>query len=211
MNAHVDAFSQGVLLAGGLIVAIGSQAVFVLKQGIVKNYIFSVCLLCFVCDVILMTAGVMGFGKWITSSKCLLTILFLSGAGFLFVYSMISFISAYRGCSRIDTCADHPVCKQQGLAGVIMATLAVTLLNPHVYLDTFVVIGSVACTLSRYDKLLFLLGALIVSFVWFFGLGYGSRVLIPLFRKRATWRILNLIIGCIMFFLSIHLLRYALA
>ncbi len=183
------------MVAGGLIVAIGSQTVFVLKQGIVKNYIFSVCLICFLCDVVLMTVGVMGLGKWIASSKHLLTILFLSGSGFLFIYSMISFVSAYQGCSRIDTCADHPTCRPQGLADVIMATLAVTLLNPHVYLDTVVVLGSVACTLSISDKLLFLLGALIVSFFWFFGLGYGSRVLIPLFRNRVTWRIFNFIIG----------------
>ena len=81
MSTSVDAVSQGVVVAGGLIVAVGSQAVFVLKQGIIKNYIFSVCLICFLCDVVLMTAGVMGLGKWINGSKHLLTILFLSGAG----------------------------------------------------------------------------------------------------------------------------------
>jgi L-lysine exporter family protein LysE/ArgO len=91
-----------------------------------------------------------------------------------------------------------------------MATLAVTLLNPHVYLDTVVVVGGVAGTFTSDEKGFFLIGALLASFVWFFSLGYGARLLAPLFKKPSTWRIFDFIIGCVMFFISIGLIRYVL-
>ncbi len=92
----------------------------------------------------------------------------------------------------------------------ILLTLAITLLNPHVYLDTVVIIGGIAGTLTFDQKVNFLIGALIASFVWFFGLGYGSRWLIPVFKQPKAWKVLDFGIGCLMFWLSYQLIQFAL-
>ncbi|GEK32932.1 LysE/ArgO family amino acid transporter [Kurthia sibirica] len=197
---------RGALTAGTLIVAIGAQNAFVLKQGLLKNNIFWVSFICFLCDVLLMFIGVLGVGTIINNSTFATAGLAIFGGLFLLFYGLKSFRSAWSSSSAIDLSADSKIIP---IHKTILVTLAITLLNPHVYLDTIVVVGGIAGTLSFDQKVNFLIGALIVSFVWFFGLGYGSRWLIPIFKKPKAWKILDFGIGCLMLWLSYQLIQFA--
>lgn len=197
----------GAMLSGGLIVAIGSQNMFVLRQGLLKNNVFVVSFICFACDLLLMSLGVMGLGILVTSSKVAMYGLSLGGAVFLYYYGLVAFRRAYAGKSQVQAgLMKNGV--QESLYKTILTTLAITLLNPHVYLDTVVIVGGIAGTLNTDEKLWFLTGTLIASFTWFFGLGYGARIAIPLFRKAVTWKILDLGIGIIMLWIATKLLFF---
>ena len=197
---------QGFLVSGGLIVAIGAQNAYVLKQGLLKNHVFWVVLTCFLCDFILISIGVLGMGSLIAQSVMATIALALVGALFLTVYGFRALMSAFRGNSALSIDASP---KATTLVSTIGTTLALTLLNPHVYLDTVVIIGGVASTLSPDGRWLFLAGALLASASWFFGLGYGARLLIPLFKKPITWRILDALIALIMWLIAVNLAIYA--
>jgi L-lysine exporter family protein LysE/ArgO len=195
---------KGAMIATGLIVAIGAQNAFVLKQGLTRHHIFWVALICFLCDAVLMSAGVLGLGTLINTSTMATCGLALLGAAFLFWYGFKAFRSAYQATSYLEAASNA---NTASLAAVITTTLAMTLLNPHVYLDTVVILGSVAGTLPLQDKYWFLLGVVSVSGIWFFGLGYGARLLIPLFKKPRTWQILDSLIGLIMWTIAWQLLQ----
>lgn len=199
---------KGAMIASGLIVAIGAQNAFVLKQGLARHHIFWVALICFLCDAVLMSAGVLGLGALINGNQTATLSLALIGAAFLFWYGFNAFRSAVHGTGHLDAAS---TVGNTSLQAVMVSTLALTLLNPHVYLDTVVVLGGVAGTLAFEDKLLFLVGAVSVSGVWFFGLGYGARLLSPLFRKPQTWQILDGCIGVTMWWIAAELLRFAYA
>lgn len=196
---------HGFLVSGGLIVAIGAQNAFVLKQGLLKQHVFAVALICFLCDVILFNLGVLGLGSFISEHQMASITLAFVGAGFLFIYALRAWRSAYRGNSSLQISTENP---QQHLLRTILMTLSITLLNPHVYLDTVVIIGGVAGTLALSEKIWFLLGAVLASGSWFFGLAYGSSLLIPLFKKPITWRILDFVIGIIMLMIAWGLYQY---
>lgn len=197
---------HGFLVSGSLIVAIGAQNAFVLKQGLLKQHIFWVCFACFLCDFVLMGFGVLGFGTLISKSQTAMIALSLLGALFLFAYGVRAFVSAYQGSSGFDI---HGTSPNNSLQKTLTAALALTLLNPHVYIDTLVLIGGIAGTLSLHDKYLFLIGALGASLLWFFGLGYGARLLTPLFQKPHTWQILDVLIGIIMWTIATMLVYFA--
>ncbi|SDZ87502.1 L-lysine exporter family protein LysE/ArgO [Thiothrix caldifontis] len=200
----LETILKGALIASGLIVAIGAQNAFVLKQGLARHHIFWVALICFLCDAVLMSAGVLGLGTLINTSTTATCSLALLGAAFLFWYGVKAFRSAYQATSYLEAASNA---NTASLAAVITTTLAMTLLNPHVYLDTVVILGSVAGTLPSHDKYWFLLGAVSVSGIWFFGLGYGARLLSPLFQKPQTWQALDLLIGIIMWTIAWGLLQ----
>ncbi|ACO78827.1 Lysine exporter protein [Azotobacter vinelandii CA] len=206
----MENFLKGALLSGSMIIAIGGQNAFVLKQGLLQRHIFWVSLTCFLCDALLITVGVMGLGSMITGSRMASIALSLGGGGFLIWYGIRSFDSALRSTSVLEVGRDDP---GGGKARqVILATLAVTLLNPHVYLDTVVVVGGVAGTLLLLDhKIQFLVGALLASGCWFFGLGYGAKLLVPFFKSARAWRILDLLIGCFMVWIAFQLLGHGIA
>lgn len=197
---------QGFLVSGGLIVAIGAQNAYVLKQGLLKNHVFWVVLTCFLCDFVLISIGVLGMGSLISQSPMATIALALVGALFLMVYGCRAMISALHGGGTLSVDASP---KATTLAATISTTLALTLLNPHVYLDTVVIIGGVASTLSQDERWVFLIGALLASASWFFGLGYGARLLIPLFKKPITWRILDALIAVVMWLIAANLAIYA--
>lgn len=199
---------QGFFVSGSLIVAIGAQNAFVLKQGLLKQHIFWVSFTCFLCDFILICVGVMGLGSLISQSPMATLALAVVGALFLLVYGARAFRSAYQGSSGLSL--DDSERPAQSAVKTVLITLGLTLLNPHVYLDTVVIIGGIASTLLFEQKLQFLLGAVFASGLWFFGLGYGARLLIPLFKRPKTWRILDFAIGCIMWLIAFSLARYAL-
>jgi L-lysine exporter family protein LysE/ArgO len=198
--------SISVLLAGfslgiSLILAIGAQNAFVLKQGLKQQHVFVVCLICALSDAILISAGVAGFGAIVQKFPLIEQIARYAGAAFLFFYAAISFKSA------ITT--DHAL-KAEGkevgsMVTAVLTCLAFTWLNPHVYLDTFVLLGSIS-TQYEGQQLAFGVGAVTGSFVFFFSLGYGAKLLIPIFKKPVAWKVLEFVVGFIMLALGISLL-----
>ncbi len=202
----MDSFLHGFIVCFGLIVSIGAQNAFLLKQGILKQHVFWIALICFVCDVLLMGIGVLGLGSLIAQSQLSSFILAVIGALFLFTYGSRSFIAAYQGSSQLLMQSDK---SKSSLKKAVLVTLAITLLNPHVYIDTVVIVGGIGGTLSFDQKIQFLMGALICSFLWFFGIGYGAGLLSPYFEKRRTWQILDSITGLIMYGIAFSLLIYA--
>ena len=191
-------------MSGGLIVAIGAQNAFVLKQSLRRWQVLPIVLTCFLCDFSLMTLGVFGLGTLIGESRVASVALALVGALFLAVYGARAFRAAWRGGATMSADGTEAAGSTQQ---AVLLTLAITLLNPHVYLDTVVIVGGIAGTLSPAAKALFLCGAVAASALWFFALGFGARLLLPLFRRPLTWRLLDAVMWAIAF----SLLRYAVA
>ncbi len=194
-------FFQGMGAGGGLIVAIGAQNAFVLSQGVRRNYILTVALICSLCDAILIVAGVSGIGNVVASHPALERGAALGGAVFLFGYGLKAFRSAIRGGSLTTQGCEH-----SSLGGVVLATLAVTLLNPHVYLDTVILLGSISGQFSDSGRYVFGLGAVIASFLWFFSLSLGGRLLAPIFRQPSAWRVLDGLVGFVMWTIGTSLI-----
>ncbi len=196
---------EGFLVSLGLIVAIGAQNAFILKQGLKKEHIFWLCLICSLSDAILIICGVKGVGIFIAKSQIFLLAITIFGAIFLFGYGFISLKSAFKNEALHVKKQD----KNQTFKKAVFSVLALTFLNPHVYLDTFLLIGSIGGAYSPQNQNLFILGAVSASFAWFFSLGYGTKVLIPLFNKPKTWKILDFLIAIIMFFIAFGLVLRA--
>jgi L-lysine exporter family protein LysE/ArgO len=193
---------SGFSLGAGLIIAIGSQNAFVLRQGLKREYVFTVSTTCFLCDAVLIALGAGGFGTLVAASPLLMGITLWGGAAFLFAYGLRSFHLAIRpGVLEAD--ADGSTFGSLGR--VILTTLALSLLNPHVYLDTVLLLGSLAGQYSGQSRFLFALGAIVASCVWFYGTGYGARLLAPLFRRPVAWRILDVLVGFTMWGIAINL------
>ena len=187
------AFLSGFSLSLGLILAIGAQNAFVLRQGILRSHVFAVCLICALSDAMLIAAGVAGFGSLTQAAPWIGPAMRWGGVAFLLVYGARSFHSALRG----DAALAVAQAAGQALAPVLATCLALTWLNPHVYLDTVVLLGSVAAQYPG-QRLWFGLGAAGASFIFFFALGYGARYLAPLFARPSAWRILDLLVGVVM-------------
>lgn len=193
-------YIQGFGTGAGLIIAIGAQNAFVLSQSIKKNNHLTVCLVCALCDAILITLGVLGTGDLVASNPMLLKPAAWGGAAFLAWYGLGSFRSAIKG-GKLES----EEVATTGLRSIIMLTLAITLLNPHVYLDTVVMLGSISGQYAGDARYIFGLGAITASFIWFYTLGFGGRALAPLFRKPGTWRILDTGIGITMWIIAVGL------
>lgn len=197
------AFFSGFLLSFSLILAIGSQNAFVLRQGLKEEHVFWVCLTCAISDVTLIGIGVSGFSLVLNQSPILLDIIRYAGAAFLFVYGFMHLRSALRGGASLQ--ASQAASPGKSLKKTLLITLALTWLNPHVYLDTLLLIGSVS---TKYpgQGLAFFIGAALASAVFFFSLGYGARLLQPFFKKPRSWQILDFLIFIVMFSIAISLL-----
>jgi L-lysine exporter family protein LysE/ArgO len=197
--------SASVMLAGfslgiSLILAIGAQNAFVLKQGLKRQHVFVVCLICALSDALLISAGVAGFGAIVKQFPLIEQVSRYAGAVFLLIYSILSFKSAFTTEHSMQTDG-----KEVGSAlTAVLTCLAFTWLNPHVYLDTVVLLGSIS-TQYEGQQLSFALGAVIGSFIFFFSLGYGARLLIPIFKNPNAWKILECLIGLVMLALAISL------
>lgn len=191
----------GFLLGGGLIVAIGAQNAFVLRLGLLRQHVFVVCLLCALSDAVLIVLGIAGLGRLVQNSPLLLSVATYGGALFLFVYGMLAFRRA------LSPDAMQMAQQTKMSLGVALSTaLAFTFLNPHVYLDTVVLLGSISAQYSGDARTAFGAGAVAASFVWFFGLGYGARLLAPMFAMPRAWQVLDVLIGCVMWTLAASLL-----
>ena len=183
--------------------AIGAQNAFVLSQGVRGNHHVPIALICILCDAIFITAGVAGFGAAVSSNPFLSQLVAWGGAGFLFFYGWGSLRSAMRGGS-LDT--DERAAKS--LKAAVVATLAVTLLNPHFYLDTVVLLGGVSSQFHGDDRLSFWAGAVSASTIWFFCLSFGARMLAPLFKKKISWRILDSLVCATMWAIACSLVLH---
>ena len=197
---------RGALISASLIIAIGAQNLFVLKQGLLRNHIFYVSGICFICDFVLMSIGILGVGTFISNNPFITNILAILGALFLIWYGFKAFKSAIKGTSSMQVQSQDS--NNNSLVKVILATLAITLLNPHVYLDTVVIVGGIAGTLNSEQKMAFLTGAVCVSFIWFFSIGYGARLLTPLFKQKRMWVVLDCLVGLVMFYIAYRLILY---
>ncbi|MGO2497309.1 MAG: LysE/ArgO family amino acid transporter [Vibrio litoralis] len=195
---------KGAFVSGSLIVAIGSQNAFLLKSGLKNNYVMLVATICFLGDILLISTGVLGVGVLLQQAPILTEILTLIGIAFLCWYGFLSAKSAWRGQSHLDI--DNSEVSRNWLK-VAMMTLAMTFLNPHVYLDTIVVLGGITSSLNFEEKRWFLVGALTASAIWFYGVAYIAKKLIPFFAKPKTWQILDSVIAVIMFSIAAGLVR----
>ncbi len=205
MSADVlSALAAGFALGASLIIAIGAQNAFVLRQGLARDHTFAVALTCVLCDVTLIAAGAVGFGGLVARFPTVASVAAWGGAAFLAVYGALSLRSALRPHTlRAEDAPTHGMFASTGSA--VTATLAISLLNPHVYLDTVVLLGSVASQYPAGMRTWFTLGAMVASTVWFFGLAYGARLLEPLFAKPVAWRVLDGAIAGIMWWIAASL------
>jgi len=194
-------FLQGFGISAGLIAAIGAQNAFVLSQSVRRNHHMMIALICSLCDAILITVGIAGVGTLVASRPFLMQLAAWGGAAFLFWYGTGALRSALRGGKLEDDAQTVST-----LRSVIWATLAVTLLNPHVYLDTIVLMGSVSGQFAGSGRLWFGAGAMTASFIWFFSLSMGGQMLAPLFRRPLAWRVLDGLVCITMWGIAFSLL-----
>jgi len=181
--------------------AIGAQNAFVLKQGLKKEFVFLVVALCIFFDIVLISLGVFGIGYFVAKNPFLIKIIAIVGILFLVSYGLLCLKSAIKG-EHLEV--DNKNSKT--LKATISLLVVLTLFNPHVYLDTILLIGGIGASYTEFnEKLLFITGCFFASFTWFTLLGYGSRVLIPLFLKKITWKILDTIIATVMFMIAYSL------
>nr|WP_210314965.1 LysE/ArgO family amino acid transporter [Aminobacter aganoensis] len=189
------------MLGASLIIAIGAQNAFILRQGLLRQHVFILSLICAASDALLIAAGVAGLGTLIAQSPRLIMAVTVGGALFLFAYATIAFRRALK--PEVLKAAKSG---ETRLWPAIAACLAFTFLNPHVYLDTVVLLGGLSAAYEGQARLAYGLGAATASFVWFFGLGYGARLLEPVFARPSAWRVLDLLIGLVMAAIGLSLL-----
>lgn len=200
-------FAQGLALSLGLIVAIGAQNAFVLRQGLRREHVGSIVLFCAMADALLITAGVMGMAQALGQHPGLARALALAGAIFLAVYGWQALQRA-RQSQQLQASAGGA---GLGRGAALAQAAAFTLLNPHVYLDTVLLLGSIGAQQPAALRGWFLAGACSASLLWFALLGFGSRWLAPLFARPKAWQVLEGLIAVTMFVLSALLVRHALA
>lgn len=197
----MSAFVYGLGIGFSLILAIGAQNAFVLKQGLKQQYVFWVCFICALSDSILIYFGVTGFSKVIANFPLLLTVSKYFCAAFLFLYGLRNFYSAIKNSSSLNP-SDI---EKDSLLKIIGICLAFTWLNPHVYLDAIILIGSISVQFS--DQLYqFAAGTILASWIFFFSVGYGAKMLLPLFKRATSWKILDVLIGITMWTIATMLI-----
>jgi L-lysine exporter family protein LysE/ArgO len=195
----VQVVLTGFLTGLSLIVAIGAQNAFVLRQGLLKKHVLVIVLICAVCDATLITLGVLGLGALISALPWLLEVIRWVGVAFLVWYGSTSLRRFMKNESLKAAESGSGNLKQ-----TVLTTLALTFLNPHVYLDTVIFIGGIANQFGD-QKWFFAIGAVTASFIWFFSLGFGASKASVLVSKPAFWKILDVFIAAVMYSLAITL------
>jgi len=190
---------DGFLLGASLIIAIGAQNAFVLRQGLKRAFVFIVCLICSLSDALLITAGVAGLGTLVSRSQALLLVVTAGGGAFLFIYGVRAFLRAARPAAM------QAEGERGSLSAAVAACLAFTFLNPHVYLDTVLLLGSLSGRYAGTARVAYGIGAALASFAWFFALGYGARLIAPLFADPRAWRALDIAVGLVMWWIAARL------
>ena len=200
-------FLEGIALGASLIIAIGPQNAFVIQQGILRQHVFLAAFVCTLVDVVLIIVGAAGFGTLIAIIPSLKTYFLWGGILFLMGYGTLSLISSFK----------HP--RNEGSLGknesgysiknrksIIITAAGFSLLNPHVYLDTVILLGGLAAQYEIPERNYFAFGAIMASVVWFYGIGYGATLVAPWFESSRGKRILDLVIAMIMFVLAFVLM-----
>lgn len=200
MHALWQSYFNGLFLAAGLIMAIGAQNAFVLAQSLRREHHLPVAMLCVACDAILVAVGVFGLAGLLASHPLWLAIARWGGAAFLLYYGGLALVRAARPQGLEQNSSTH----RKPLRAVLLAALAVTLLNPHVYLDTVLLIGSVGARAS--EPTAYVLGAASASLLWFFSLALGAAWLAPRLARPLTWRLIDLMVAVTLVAIAIRLL-----
>ena len=187
----------GFALSMGLILAIGPQNIFVLRQGLLRSHVFAVCLVCALADALLIAVGVLGLGAYLSG---------VEGAEFWISMAAALFIAGY-GVMRVRASMDPSGMSigeedGAGLVPTLGTAMAFTFLNPHVYLDTVMLIGSASSRYASDERASFAIGAMLASFLFFFALGYGARRLSSLLESPESWRVIDRGIACVMFVIA---------
>ncbi len=190
-----SAFLEGFALSFGLILAIGAQNAFVIRQGLLRSHLFLVCLICAVSDATLIFLGVYGFGSWLSTVENAKLVMTCIAALFIFIYGCLRVKSALNPeALNIDTTTTST-------GSIALTTLAFTWLNPHVYLDTILLIGGASTRYLGNERDFFAVGAAFASFTFFFSLGYGARSLSTHLSQPRTWKFIDGTIAVLMFVL----------
>ena len=198
-----SALAAGVGLGASLIIAIGAQNAFVLRMGIRRSHVSAVVATCIMCDWVLIAAGAVGFGGLVSAFPVVTRVAAWAGAAFLAMYGALALRSALKPAAlRVEPTPAAPTAPVTAARAAVVATLAVSLLNPHVYLDTVVLLGGLAAQYPASLRAWFALGAMVASMVWFSGLGFGARLLAPVFERPAAWRVLDVCVGLVMWWIA---------
>jgi L-lysine exporter family protein LysE/ArgO len=196
----LDSAAAGMLTGLSLIIAIGAQNAFVLRQGLAREHVLPVVAICAVSDLVLILAGVAGIGTVVRQAGWVVDAVRWLGVGFLTWYGVSSLLKA-RHTSALAAAAPEPMSRR---SAVLRAT-ALTWLNPHVYLDTVLLVGSIANTHGHGGCWWFAAGASLASVLWFSGLGFGARVFSPLLARPRAWQVLDVLIGLTMLGIALKL------
>ncbi|AXC49511.1 amino acid transporter [Paracoccus suum] len=195
-----SAFVSGFLTSLSLILAIGAQNAFVLRQGLMRQHVFAVSAFCAISDAILITLGVAGAGRLIAAAPGLISAMRWGGAAFLIWYGARSMLSAWRGGQSLQAMGTNP----PALWPTLGTIAALTWLNPHVYLDTVMLLGAISA--RHPPPQAFAAGAILASGVFFMSLGYGARLLAPVFARPRSWQVLDLLVGLVMWAIAATLI-----
>lgn len=196
---------KGFSASGGLIMAIGAQNAFVLRQGLKRKHLLLTALMCSIIDAVLIFLGVIGFGYYISEYPLFIDLSKYFAAAFLIVYGLLSFKSALKSNSLNCTLEE---CSNSSAKKIIVTLLALSLLNPHVYLDTVILLGSIASQQPAHEQFYFALGAMSASFTWFFALTFGARLLAPFFQRESSWRIIDGLVAITMWGMALSILNF---
>jgi len=198
----LSAFLTGLFLGLSLIVAIGAQNAFVIRSGILKNHIFYIALFCAISDSLLIILGIAGISFFLKDFiNEFSNIIFGFSAVWLFSYGLLRIRSALiNNYLTVDNNS-----KSSSLLKAISIVAVFTFVNPHVYLDTMILIGSISQQFLDTNRIYFAIGACTASFIWFFSIAYGAKLLTPIMQKPAHWRNLDLLIALIMFVIAFNL------
>ncbi len=196
----LDSTVAGLLTGLSLIVAIGAQNAFVLRQGLAREHVGPVVAICALSDLVLIVAGVAGIGTVIERAGWVIDVVRWLGVAFLTWYGVSSLLRARR-TSGLSAAAPEPM----SLRSAVMRAIALTWLNPHVYLDTVLLVGSIANTHGTTGRWWFAAGASVASVLWFAGLGFGARLASPLLARPRAWQVLDVLIGVTMLGIALML------
>jgi len=206
LPASLTAFTSGLGMGASLIIAIGAQNAFVLRQGVKRSHVAAVVAVCVLCDWLLIAFGSLGFGSLVRAFPFVTSIAAWGGALFLLIYGGMAFRSAVHPGTLTAEENVAQAAVPSGAKAAVIATLAVSLLNPHVYLDTVVLLGSVAAQIPGAARAWFTAGAWLASLAWFSTLGFGARLLAPVFARPVAWRVLDAFVGGVMWWIAIGLI-----
>jgi L-lysine exporter family protein LysE/ArgO len=202
-----SAFTTGFALSATLIIAIGAQNAFVLRQGIRKEHVAPIVAFCAIADLVLIGVGVAGLAGILGDSPTLVALLTIAGSGFLVWYGVRALRRALLPQSLSAATGNEPL----SLANAMAQAAGFTLLNPHVYLDTVLLMGSIGTRQPPDMRIWFVGGAACASGVWFTTLGFGARLLAPIFARPRAWQVLDTLVGLTMLFLAVVLIRQGVA